>query len=651
MAELWIIHRDERVRASLARVVGVGEAMLASPGEARLEAAGAPLAVLLGVSGDFEAELEFAHRARARMPSTHWLVVAEARDLADAERLFQGLGEAFLPWPAAAHELRERVRTSLARRDVATLATRRMRDAVAGRFARWFRDLTLPEILLALDPRLVDVPVLIGGEPGTGRGILARYLHHFGHPGAGRFATLPCAGAESGDSLRRRLPGLGPGRVTVCLEDVDVLPAALQRELRDWVELGPPEPLASAGPVRWVATHGDPLAPLPGRTLDPELAQVLSGIVIRVPPLRERPNAIGAFAEETTAEWCRMRGERPRALAPDAVEALQGHLWPGNLRELESLLVRTLAAESAETLHAGHLRFGTEATPAGAEAPVETLPEAESLLEALKPEPTPEAPLEPEPSLPSELEVEVEAEPEPAAPPPAGFPRAAPLTFSDPTLRRLAGAVAHEVGNPLVAIRTLADLLPERHDDPDFRERFVAQVSSDTGRIERVVERLARFAEMPAPSPARVDVAELLERLLEARRRRVAERRLLVLQELDRDEPVAWADPEQLAFAFEAILDRAIELVPERGDLYLASKHHPGEAGGEGSVRVLLRFQRAPGAPGVGMPAGLGIEETALELPVAEAVLRAQGGQVTVDASRADETLVLLDLPAPAAAR
>lgn len=644
MAELWIVHRDAHVRAALARLAGGAESLVAGPADPRLEEAAPPRLVVLGVAGDFEAELELARRLTARTSDPEWILVAEPADLPDARRLFDGLGAEALAYPPALHGLRERIASALGRRRVDSLAARREREAVAARFARWFLDLAMPELLGLVDPRLADVPVLIAGEPGTGRGLLARYVHWFGArtAGSGSFVALPCGPETGSDVLLERLAAAGrgwrSGRVSVCLEEVDRLVPQVQREVREWIEIAPPTAALAGAPLRWIGTCCDPEAPLPGHWLDPELERALGGLAVRLPPLRRRREAIAALAEEVLAAWCRAHGERPRRLGGDALEALGAHPWPGNLREFEQTLVRSLAAERGDPLGAGQLRFEVGASPGTPrpEAVAEPGPptaevEAESVLEAFGPVDQESEPL-----------ASVEAEPEP---PPGRVVEPESVRPVEPMLRRLAGAVAHEIRNPLTSIRTLAELLPERHADPEFRDRFARAAAADVARIGDVVERLTRLAALPAPQPERVDVAELLQQLLEERRARVEARRLLVLQELDREQPWAWADPQQLALAFEALMDRAVEFVPERGDLYLASKHHAGGLEGRPSVRVMLRFQRPPGesAP---VP-GLGLEETALELPVAEAVVRAQGGHMAVDASRGDEIVVLIDLPAP----
>lgn len=181
MASVWIVHRDARHRAALSRLAGMGdEALVATPAVAAFAGEAPPRVVVLGLAGDFEPELEFAHRIAPRLPGARWLLVAEEADRSEAERLFDALASEILPYPPSAQLLGSRVRMALRTRPAERLSDRRQRDALSERFSRWFADLELPDLLRALDPRLAGVPLLVRGERGSGRGLLAQYVHTFG---------------------------------------------------------------------------------------------------------------------------------------------------------------------------------------------------------------------------------------------------------------------------------------------------------------------------------------------------------------------------------------------------------------------------------------------------------------------------------------
>jgi signal transduction histidine kinase len=219
---------------------------------------------------------------------------------------------------------------------------------------------------------------------------------------------------------------------------------------------------------------------------------------------------------------------------------------------------------------------------------------------------------------------------------------------------RLAKAVAHEVRNPLVSIRTFSDLLREHYADEEFRDRFGRLVADDVRRIEQVVERLEQMGANESEGPALpVDMTALLEGLLDEQRSHIQAKRLLVLKELDRARPEALGDATVLRAALAGLLERAIDEVPTRGDLYLASRHQ-AESADRPEMRILLRY-RVPESrsltPSDGDLALETLRTTNLQAEVAESIIERQGGRLQVDTSNPAETVVVIDLPAPASPR
>jgi hypothetical protein len=242
-------------------------------------------------------------------------------------------------------------------------------------------------------------------------------------------------------------------------------------------------------------------------------------------------------------------------------------------------------------------------------------------------------------------EEEEEEETEPASPEPRDAPAVSPESVA-----RLAKAVAHEVRNPLVSIRTFSDLLHDHYADADFRDRFGSLVAKDVRRIEEVIERLEQMGEVADPRNALpVDMTELLEGLLDEQRANIQAKRLLVLKELDRARPEALGDARLLRMALAGLLDRAIEEAPDRGDLYLASRHRP-DSDESATMRILIRY-RVTETPSDSDLALETFRATNLEAEVAQAVIERQGGALRIDMESPSETLVVIDLPASPAPR
>jgi len=612
MQNLWIIHREPRFQSALARLAEARrDAILGAPGDPKLDSAPAADAIVLGLAGDFEAELQFAHRIAPRFPATRWVLVASDAEVDRARLLFDTLDCAVLPYPPEPRALRAAL-ASTGDAQPLPLSRRPARDDLADRFSRWFGDLDLPELLRVLDPHLADVPLLIRGEPGTGRGLLARYVHAFGGGSRGTFVHVPCDASHGPDDILALAASAsgdrGTASPTVWLDGADALSAETQRVLAGWVEYAPPA--HRLGPLpRWIASIADDES-----RLTAALHSATARFELRIPPLRDRRGAIASFAAETARRWCHRRHQRARRFAEDAAAELEAYPWPGNLRELEDVVLGTLLGGSADPIHAADLRHEPFPTDLREAAPDDA---------------------DPEPI------VEAESADEPAA-------AISELDADTSDLRRLVGAVAHEVRNPLTTIRTFAELLPEQYQDVEFREQFSELVGRDVDRIDAVVSELAQLAALPAPGTRPVESTQLLEELLERRREWIQARKLLVLKELDREAPLVLGDAEQLRIAFEALLDKCIEITPRRGDLYFASKHHAAGLRGRPSVRVLVRFHGPRDeAPSASANLGVSAAENALEFAIAGVIVRAHQGVFAVQTGEGGETVVVLELPAP----
>lgn len=674
-ATLWIVDRDPRRRAALARLAGSEhQTVSGAPEDSQFNSAALPGVVLVGLSSDFETELDFVHRLRERTGDCGWILIASEGDRDESERLFDTLEARFLSWPPHSGELRRAIRSLSRVRSASPLSQRTGRESLSARFARWFSGGELHWLLRTLDPSLATVPVLVRGETGTGRRLLARYIHAFGSEPGAAFAPLFCAGVQTASELLSQLDVTSlqaprqpsPGAITIWLDEVDRLPLVVQKQVHSWIEFGMPRGAnLSRLQIRWTASTGEEASERPGRQLDPDLAQALSGLVVRLAPLRDQPAAIDRFVHDTATHWCEERGNHPREFDSESLRTLALYPWPGNLAELEAVVVRTLANSAAPTITPLELRFDTNQTETTGEL-FESAERAESLesdtssetiaaVGSMRLEQTSEDETVVEPHeldySDEGLDSNVDAEPEnhlrDRRAEDGGIAAQATAAFPDDSWSQVLRAVAHEIRNPLVSIRTFSELLSEHHEDADFRARFSELVGADVRRIEGVVTRLQELSELSHAKRQPVDLASLLDDLLEERRAVVEERRLLVLKELDPNHPIVLGDSDLLRGAFAGIFNRALDWVPEHGDLYVASRYRSQGPGENASVRVLLRFQ---GTSATGHPASQGaaptLAESTLEFVAARAVILGMGGTFTCDATER-ETVVVIDLPAP----
>jgi len=203
--------------------------------------------------------------------------------------------------------------------------------------------------------------VLIEGETGTGKGLLARVIHRVGPRAQGPFVDVNCAaipdtlleaelfGFERGafTDARHAKPGLfqAAHRGTIFLDEVGLLPEGLQAKLLKVIEEGSVRRLGStrSEPVdAWVlsATNSDLTAAVSDRHFREDLYHRLAVIRLRLPALRERHEDILVLAEHFLGRACEDYGLPPRQLSREAQAALLAYPWPGNVRELGNLMER-----------------------------------------------------------------------------------------------------------------------------------------------------------------------------------------------------------------------------------------------------------------------------------------------------------------------
>jgi nitrogen-specific signal transduction histidine kinase len=137
----------------------------------------------------------------------------------------------------------------------------------------------------------------------------------------------------------------------------------------------------------------------------------------------------------------------------------------------------------------------------------------------------------------------------------------------------LARELAHEIKNPLVAIRTFAELLPERAGDEEFRESFAKIVLQEIGRIDQLVARLRGFAAPPTRRFRRVDLPQLLRETLALLRGEIERAKVRVSMTGDRSAPGILGDVAQLKQLLLNIIMNALEAVDEEGQIKIRLFH------------------------------------------------------------------------------
>jgi DNA-binding NtrC family response regulator len=214
-----------------------------------------------------------------------------------------------------------------------------------------------------------DVPVLLLGERGAGKGALAQQVHRLSLRQGGPFVSLSPrsmmgwrANGDGGHAPDWLSPFFTSG--TVFVDEVGELPPDAQNMLLD--VLSGTERRATARLICCSRIHLEDEVRL-GRFRE-DLYYRVSGICLRIPPLRHRKEDIPVLARFFLAKYAALFGRVPMRLAPDTLTALTDCLWPGNVRELENVL-KSAAAVRDSDLAITALGFGRDFTaPVPAEA-------------------------------------------------------------------------------------------------------------------------------------------------------------------------------------------------------------------------------------------------------------------------------------------
>ena len=193
------------------------------------------------------------------------------------------------------------------------------------------------------------IPVLIEGETGTGKELIARAIHREGALAACPFEVLNCA-LLTPERLRQDIAaGEGAARLgrtggILCLDEPLEIAEAAQAVVARLVEKLLAEARGRLGLV--TLTTGDLDAAMRAGRLRRDLYYRLAGAMLRLPPLSERREEVSRLARHFAEVGARRTGRREVRFTPAAMLRLEAHDWPGNVRELRHL-VETMAAVSA----------------------------------------------------------------------------------------------------------------------------------------------------------------------------------------------------------------------------------------------------------------------------------------------------------------
>jgi signal transduction histidine kinase len=221
-------------------------------------------------------------------------------------------------------------------------------------------------------------------------------------------------------------------------------------------------------------------------------------------------------------------------------------------------------------------------------------------------------------------------------------------------LGTIAAGVAHEIRNPLASIKTFAQLMPERMDDPEFKYEFSKLVLKDVDRITKVVESMLAFAR-----PAQVNIKEqpsndLVEEAILLVQPRLKAKRIELTRAFH-ENPIVKVDKHQILQVLVNLLSNAADALQEQGKIRVATGVSQLDlAGGGNGNRSFAVIEVSDNGPGI--PAAVRNrlfdpffttkkEGTGLGLSISQKIVRDHGGAITVSSVEGKGTTFHVNLP------
>jgi len=330
--------------------------------------------------------LDLIRHIRANHPDTEVMMITGFASVGGAVLAMKSGAEEYLAKPFTDEELFEAVRKSLEklelRRDArAPLVTEPMRD-----FGLVGESTAMQQLYQAIR-RAADTPVtvLVTGETGTGKELVARAIHYTSPRSTAPFVPVNCGGIPE-NLLERELFGHLKGTFTgatetragffqtanggtLFLDEISETSAQMQVKLLRAIQekevcmVGDTRPYPLD--IRILAATNTALSELIGKgTFREDLYYRLAVLLIDVPPLRDRDDDILHLAHFFAGKIARQLDRESPRLTDDVMGALKAYSWPGNVRELENLMQRILIMSDGGTIELSdlpaHMRFAVE---------------------------------------------------------------------------------------------------------------------------------------------------------------------------------------------------------------------------------------------------------------------------------------------------
>jgi signal transduction histidine kinase len=386
-----------------------------------------------------------------------------------------------------------------------------------------------------------NAPVLIQGEKGTEKELIAKLIHYIGDWKYYRFYKMECKILSEEtfiDQLSHLFKEIGFGTTpaTLYLKEIGHLVHNSQSKLLELLEDGVFQNGVEKKAIknlRFISSSSENLKEkvAQGRFSE-DLYDRFNTLSIHIPPLRDRAEEIPAIVRYILTEHSKQMRIKKVGISHNVLMLLQSYWWPGNLRELEHVILRSAIFSEGDNLMEKDLFFETEN-------------EKNSFTSFLK-------------------KAEVK--------PPVFQRKSLPDEPNSHSLALFLIELVHRIKNPLVSIKTFTQLLREKFNDAEFREYFYKIVTEDIEKMDSVLGGLLNYIKIDTPIVKTNTVHFILEEALRRHQFQLENKKIKIFKKFEQDLPETIIHDEQLRYIFDSLLQYVIPSIPPNGSIGFLTK-------------------------------------------------------------------------------
>jgi len=386
-----------------------------------------------------------------------------------------------------------------------------------------------------------NIPILIRGEQGTEKELIAKIIHYAGDWKYYRFYKIDCkllTPQTFRDQLSHIVKEINYGAIpaTLYLKEVGYLGQVDQQSLLELIEDGVfqngTEKKAIKN-IRFISSSSENVKEKVAQgKFSEDLYHRLNTVILPIPPLRQRSEEISTIAQHILTGCSKKMKIKTAGISDNVLMLLENYWWPGNLRELENMIIRSAIFAEGETITEKDLFFDTEN-------------EKNSFISFLK-----------------------KSEMKPSADHKKNHSED-PDTCS---LSLFFIELVHRIKNPLVSIKTFTQLLREKFGDVEFREYFYRIVTEDIERIDAVLNGLLNYIKINTPLEKTNTVHFILEDVLKRHEVQLEDKKIRIFRKFEKDLPETVVHDEHLRYIFNSLLQYAIPSIPPNGSIGFLTK-------------------------------------------------------------------------------